>query len=90
VRKLGISEQRRRSLGNLVDHAKSISEFLSDSVDAFKNVGFVAAIGEAAPWLEAFGEALAPVKFIITLLDKLTEVTDPEKLAYLSRYSQVA
>lgn len=68
----------------LVKGTKSVTEFLSDAVDAFKDVSFLKALESALPWAQTIGEATAealpPLKLITHLVDELTKETDPEKL----------
>lgn len=74
----------REKTTHLVKGVKSVTEFLSDAVDAFKDVGFVEAIESALPWAKVAGgaaaEALPPLKFITRIAEELLKETDPEKL----------
>lgn len=65
---------------HLVKGVKSVTDFLSDAVDAFKDISFVDAIEKSLPWSKAVGEALPPVKFIAKIAEDLLKETDPEKL----------
>lgn len=57
----------REKATHLVEGVKSVTEFLSDAVDAFKDLGFVEAIASALPWAKVAGGtaagALPPLKF---------------------------
>ena len=70
----------KKRASHLVKGVKSVTDFLSDAVDAFKDLSFVDAIEKALPWSAAVGEALPPVKFIAKIAEDLTKETDPEKL----------
>lgn len=69
---------------HLVKGVKSVTDFLSDALDAFKELSFVDAIGAALPWAKVVGEAtteaLPPLKFITKIAEELLKETDPEKL----------
>ncbi|HEX7318701.1 MAG TPA: pentapeptide repeat-containing protein [Pyrinomonadaceae bacterium] len=74
----------REKVTHLVKGVKSVTEFLSDAVDAFKDLGFVEAVESALPWAkvagEATAEALPPLKFFTKIAEELLKETDPEKL----------
>lgn len=74
----------KKNAVHLVKGVKSVTDFLSDAVDAFKDVSFIDAIEKALPWAkvagEATAEALPPLKFITKIADELLKETDPEKL----------
>lgn len=74
----------RERATHLVEGVKSVTEFLSDAVDAFKDLGFVEAVESALPWAKVAGgataEALPPLKFFTTIAEQLLKETDPEKL----------
>ena len=69
-----------------VKGVKSVTDFLCDAVDAFKENSFVEAIGTALPWAKLAGEAAAevlpPLKFITKIAEELLKETDPEKLGF--------
>jgi hypothetical protein len=74
----------REKATHLVKGVKSVTEFLSDAVEAFKDLGFVEAVGSALPWAKVAGaataEALPPLKFFAKIAEELLKETDPEKL----------
>lgn len=74
----------REKATHLVKGVKSVTEFLSDAVDAFKDTGFVEAVESALPWAKVAGgaaaDALPPLKFFVRLAEELLKETDPEKL----------
>lgn len=74
----------REKTTHLVEGVKSVTEFLSDAVDAFKDLGFVEAVASALPWAKVAGgaaaEALPPLKFFTKIAEELLKETDPEKL----------
>ena len=67
-------------MSSVLSQIKSVNEFLGDLHDAVKDTPWPKAIGYALPWASYIGEALAdavgPIKFITTLWQKGTAVTD--------------
>lgn len=57
VKALNLTNEERRSLEKTVGRVRSVSEFLSDAVDAVKDLDFVEAVQKASPWAEAVGRA---------------------------------
>jgi uncharacterized protein YjbI with pentapeptide repeats len=87
---LGQDEKRRVS--RLTGRIKSVTEFLSDALDKLKDSHFPEAIGQAAPWAETFvgaaadaaADTILPIKFLVKLCEKITEINDPEELGHLA------
>lgn len=79
-----MNKPAKRRAGRLINGVKSIGEFFSDVVDAFKDTSFVQAIEKALPWAGMVGgaaaEVLPPLKFFTKIAEELTKETDPEKL----------
>jgi hypothetical protein len=88
IRVLGLSHEERRSLENTVGRIRSVSEFLSDAVDAVKELDFVEALQKASPWAEAIigsaNDAFPAVKFVTKLFGRLTGQNDPDALALVA------
>lgn len=86
--KLKLSPQEKAQAGLTVGRLKSIADFLSDAVDAFKDTSVVSAVAQAAPWADALGAALSetvpPVKFALELFKGLTEEHEPDALGFLA------
>ncbi|HEY7546032.1 MAG TPA: hypothetical protein VID27_14165, partial [Blastocatellia bacterium] len=74
----------KRRASRLISGVKSIGEFFSDTIDAFKDTSFVQAIEKALPWAGMVGsaaaEVLPPLKFFTKIAEELLKETDPEKL----------
>jgi hypothetical protein len=70
----------------LVKGVKSVSGFLSDALDAFKDSKFLEALAKSTPWVESLGgaaaEAIPPLKFFTKIAEDLLKETDPEKLGF--------
>lgn len=86
---LGLSPQDRQSLESTTDRVKTLAEYLADVVDAVKDTDFVEAVAKAAPWwISAVGHGLAeaapPIKFVATFFSKITQIRDPDQLAFLA------
>lgn len=89
---LHLGQDEKRRVGRLAGRIKTVTEFLHDAVEKVKDLHFPDAISEAAPWAEtvvgattdAVGEVVPPVKFLLKLCEKLTEVNDPEELGHLA------
>jgi hypothetical protein len=88
MEKLSLSQQEKSRLGKRLSKIKSVSKFLSDAIDAFKDTSLPSAIAKAAPWAgmigKAAGEIVPPVKFAIAVVEKLTTEHDPEALGYFA------
>lgn len=78
----------KRSAERTIEGFKSVAHFLGDVVDASKSLPLLDAVKAASPWLEAIGSSVAaavpPVKFVLTLFQKLTSTPDPQELAELA------
>lgn len=86
---LGLSAKDQASIGETTGKIKSVAEFLSETVEAFKDTNWLSHLAQICPWwLQAVGEAAAsaapPIKFIAALFGKLGEIRDPDRLAYLA------
>lgn len=86
--KLKLDTQEKAQLGAKVSRLKSVADFLSDALDAFKETALISAVAQAAPWAGAFGGALSetvpPVKFALELFRSLTDEHDPDALGFLA------
>lgn len=83
-----LSVSSKREIGKTLGGFKRINTFLEDVIGAMKGVSLVKAVGAASPWLDAVGTSLAqavpPVKFVVTLFEKLTAMPDPNDLGELA------
>lgn len=83
-----MSLSEKRSPAKTLGSFKSISKFLGDAMDGLKGADFVKAVGAASPWLGAIGksagDALPPVKFVLSLFENAVAITDPNELAELA------
>ena len=88
-RALGLNANDQQSIGRTTGKIKSVAEFLSDAVKAFKDTGWLAKLAEICPWwLQAAGQAAAeaapPIKFLAEFVGKLGQIREPDQLAYLA------
>ncbi|MBA3240576.1 MAG: pentapeptide repeat-containing protein [Acidobacteria bacterium] len=89
---LHLDQHAKRRISRIAGATKSITEFLADAVEKAKTLPFPEAIRQAAPWAEpaigaaaeTVGEVLPPVKFLVKLAHKITEINDPEELGHLA------
>jgi uncharacterized protein YjbI with pentapeptide repeats len=89
---LHLGQDEKRRVGRLAGRIKSITEFLSDAVEKAKDLPFADAITQAAPWVETYGTVAAevvgdvvpPIKFLLKVCEKITEINDPEELGHLA------
>jgi uncharacterized protein YjbI with pentapeptide repeats len=87
-----LGQNRKRQISKLAGGLKSVGDFLSEAIDKTKEMDFPEAIKRAAPWAErilgaaagAASEVLLPIKFVVKLAEKLTEINDPELLGHLA------
>ena len=88
ARRLKLTTEEKTSIGKTTGRIKGVVEFLSDAADGVKDMNWIEALAEAAPWAgaigEAVGEALPPIKFLLKLAKKFTEIKDPDALAHLA------
>lgn len=88
IARLNLTAVEREQLGGFVGRIKGVREFFGDAIEATKGTGVMEALKAASPWLEAIvdsaGAALPPLKFLLTLAGKLTEIRNPEDLAALA------
>lgn len=85
---LGLRRQQAETTVNTLSKFKTVSEFLNDAIEAFRETSLVDAISRAAPWAgvvaESAAEAVPPIKFLSKLLSELTEEKNPEVLGFLA------
>lgn len=83
-----LSEDSKKAINPFLSRLKPISEFLSDAIEAFKDIDFPSAIEKVAPWAglvtDTVSEVAPPLKFAVKLLDKLTKEEDPIVLGELA------
>jgi hypothetical protein len=82
-----LSLAQKRDAGEVVSKFKTVTEFLSDAFEAGKDNGVLIGVAKALPWADigvATAESLPVLKFFYTLVEKLTEVKDPDELGYLA------
>lgn len=76
------------SLSGTIAGYKSVNEFLGDLVEAVKDTPWPAAVAKALPWAGIIGEAaadsVAPIKFVLKLYEKATQINDVTELAELA------
>jgi hypothetical protein len=86
--KLSLAE--RNDAQGVVSRFKTVTEFLSEAVDAAKDSDAIQGVINAIPWesVSIVGKgvvhALPPLKFVYSLTEKLTEITDPDELGFLA------
>jgi hypothetical protein len=86
---LNLTPSERLNPPQAIGRLRTIQEWASCAIDAVKdNCDFISALKEISPWAEAVFSAakdsLAPVKFVVKLLDELTRIQDPEELARIA------
>lgn len=86
---LNLSPDDQRSIARTSGRIRSVAEFVSDVVKATKETQFIEALAKSTPWwLQAVGqsaaEAAPPIKFLATLIGKLGEIKDPDRLAFVA------
>jgi uncharacterized protein YjbI with pentapeptide repeats len=89
---LYLGQDTKRRISRVSGVTKSITEFLAEAVEKTKSLHFPEAIKQAVPWAEpalgaateTIGEILPPVKFLVKLAQKITEINDPEELGHLA------
>lgn len=83
-----LSEDSKKAIKPFLSRLKPISEFLSDAVEAFKDVDFPSAIEKAVPWAgivaDTVSEVAPPLKFAVKLFENLTKEDDPIVLGELA------
>lgn len=87
-----LGQDSKRQVSKLAGKLKSVGDFLSEAIEKTKDMDFPEAIKQAAPWAEtvlgaaadAASEVLLPIKFVVKLAEKLTEINDPEELGHLA------
>lgn len=84
--RLRLKQKQERQLGKLTGRVKSIAEFFADALEAARP--FNEAIQKALPWadslVEAAGEVIPPVKFLVKLGERIGQVDDVEELGHLA------
>jgi hypothetical protein len=83
-----LTEDGKKAVNPFASRLKPISEFLSDAVEAFKDIDLPSAIEKVAPWAglvtDTVSEVAPPLKFAVKLLEKLTKEEDPVALGELA------
>jgi hypothetical protein len=86
--KLGLAQ--RNDAQGVVARFKSVTKFLSEAVDAAKDNDAIQGVIKAVPWEsvtivgKSVVQALPPLKFVYSLIEKLTEIIDPDELGCLA------
>jgi hypothetical protein len=81
---------QRNDAQGVVRRFKTVTQFLSEAVDAAKDNDAIQGVIRAIPWesVSIIGKgvvhALPPLKFVYSLTEKLTEITDLNELGYLA------
>lgn len=86
-RVFGLSPKEQSRQAKTLGKLKTVSEFLVDAHEAFKDVELAKTLTSMLPWAEvggALAESFAPIRFLVTLFDKLTKIDDPNTLGYLA------
>src|SRR4051794_19164945 len=82
VRMFRLEPDEKEALGKTLGRIKTVQEFLADAAEGIKDTGFPKAIAASIPWIgplgEAAAEAVAPIKFLVKLFEKLTKIDDPK------------
>lgn len=86
---LNLSAEDQQSIAKTSGRIRTVAEFLTDIIKATEKVDFAKALIECTPWwLQAVGESVAeaapPIKFLATLIGKIGEIKDPDRLAFLA------
>ena len=94
---LGLGTEANDAAGEAVERVETVTEFLGDVAEKLPDLIeraedaadrlpdlFNDAIEAAAPWLSVVGEALPPVKAILSLAKFLTRETNPHALGLLA------
>ncbi len=84
-----LSAADQQSITKTSGRIRTVAEFLNDIIKATEKVDFAQALIECTPWwLQAVGESVAeaapPIKFLATIIGKIGEIKDPDRLAYLA------
>jgi hypothetical protein len=86
--RLRVPNHKRPELDEAIARLKSVGEFFADAVDSVKDSNVAEAVAAAAPWAGAvggaFAEAAPPIKFLVSLFEKLTEEQDPRTLGMVA------
>jgi hypothetical protein len=85
----GLSAKDQEDITDATNPFKTVSEFMTDIVEATKDNDFISSLVSTTPWwMQAIGESLAEtapiINFVSKLISKLGEIRDPDKLAYLA------
>lgn len=86
---LGLTAKDQDGITEATSPFKTVAGFMTDIVEATKDNDFVSSLISSTPWwVQVVGETLAEtapiIKFAVTLIGKLGEIRDPDKLAYLA------
>jgi hypothetical protein len=83
-----IHEPHRQALERTVGKVQTVTAFLANLREAFKDTGWADSIAKVVPWtgavFESAAENLGPIKFIVDIFKKATEINDPEQLAWIA------
>jgi hypothetical protein len=87
-RHFGLSTEEEESVAKTVGRVQSIGDFLADVVEGAKVLPFVKALSGLSPWVDAIGgsvtDAVPAVKFVASVLDRVTGRNDPNELGRLA------
>ena len=86
---LNLSIEDQQSISKTTGMIRSVTEFLSEFVNAVGTTEFLTAVAQATPWFasavaQAATDAIPPIKFLVSVVEKLGKNNDPDKLAYLA------
>jgi hypothetical protein len=83
-----MQSEEKIEVGRFAGGIERIVEFFSKTTEAVKDLPLTEAVKHVSPWAQAVGEsageAVAPIKFLVTLLKKATEIRDAAELAALA------
>ena len=85
-----LSLVQKNNAQGVVARFKSVTKFLAEAVEAAKDNDAIQGVIKAVPWEsvtivgKSVVQALPPLKFVYSLIEKLTEITEPDELGYLA------
>jgi uncharacterized protein YjbI with pentapeptide repeats len=82
-----LNQGEKRGLDRTLDRLSSVTEFLSNALEATKGSSVLQSIAAALPWTEvakAGAEAVPVINFLVKVFGKLSADPDPESLGYLA------
>ena len=85
----GLTKEQETDVEKTIGRIKSITDYVSDVMDAVKDTPLPEALKAVSPWwagplVESVGDAIPPVKFVIKLLEKLPEKPPARALGILA------